>query len=154
MKHQKIVSNIHGINEPEIRWWHYVLILGGRLAALAIAGTAEAATASWYDYKIGADGLGRPCANGTGCWTETRAVAASREYPRGSWVRVANKENGRTVVVQITDWIEHPERDIDLSSHAFSEIAALKQGVIKVTIEPILIWDKIQGWWSLIRLWG
>ena len=93
---------------------------------------------SWYDYKL----IGRwgyVCDRNTeDCYTEYHRTGASREYPRGSTVEVCRSDNQKIcVVVKITDWIEHPERDIDLSSHAFNQLAPLNIGLIKVNITPL-----------------
>lgn len=146
MKHNPIVSDLKYLREPETKGWKLWLVLIGLLVLILLSGWGEEAhgatigVASFYDYKIGADGWGRPCQRGNGCWTETRAVAASRDYPRGSIVRVTNLKTNQSVAVQITDWIEHPERDIDLSSYAFNEIGDLKEGLLTVRIEPIFLW--------------
>lgn len=91
---------------------------------------------SWYDYKI-VNGLGIPCRRGNGCYTEQKRIAASREYDRGTFLRVTNLRNGKWVIVQVTDYIEHPDRDLDLSSYAFSRIENLKMGLLKAKIEKI-----------------
>ena len=91
--------------------------------------------ASWYDYKLDDSGKGRVCfMKEDDCYTETHRVAASRNYPRGTMVVVCLLDKSKCVEVKITDYIEHPERDIDLSSYAFSQIADLKHGLVDVTI--------------------
>ena len=91
---------------------------------------------SWYDYKI-VNGFGIPCRRGNGCYTEQKRVAASREYARGTFLRVTNLRNGKWVIVQVTDYIEHRERELDLSSYAFSRIENLKMGLLKAKIEKV-----------------
>lgn len=85
--------------------------------------------ASFYDYWY----RGEPV-------SKTSLVAASRTLPRGSRAIVTNQENGKQVIVKITDYGPdakiHPDRVIDLGSLAFSKIANLNQGVINVTVEP------------------
>ena len=94
--------------------------------------------ASFYDYSIPS---GLPCVRGTGCYTESHRTAASRDFPRGSMLKVCNTANGSCVGLKITDTgpdaSVFPERGLDLSSYAFSQIADLKLGVIKVTYELI-----------------
>jgi rare lipoprotein A (peptidoglycan hydrolase) len=86
----------------------------------------QAQVASWYDYSI------------NGKWiSKTRHTCASRDLPRYSYAKVTNIDNGKSVICWVNDWIEHPERHIDLSSKAFKAIASLKQGLIKVKIERI-----------------
>lgn len=98
--------------------------------------TAPNNIVSWYDYKI-VNGAGVPCRRGNNCYTEQRRIAASREYERGTFLRVTNLRNGKWVIVQVTDYIEHPERDLDLSSYAFSRIENLRVGLLKAKIEKI-----------------
>jgi rare lipoprotein A (peptidoglycan hydrolase) len=80
--------------------------------------------ASWYDYKL--DGIE---------WSKTHRTCASRTLKRGSMAKVTNLANGKSVECFVNDYIEHPQREIDLSSYAFSQIADLKLGLIKVKIE-------------------
>jgi rare lipoprotein A (peptidoglycan hydrolase) len=51
--------------------------------------------------------------------------------------RVTNLATGASVDCFVNDFIEHPERDIDLSSYAFKQIADLKIGLVKVKIEQL-----------------
>lgn len=86
--------------------------------------------ASWYDYEL---------ASG---WSSLgHRVAAVRHVPRGTMLRVTNLENGKSVEVKVTDYGPdasiHPDRVVDLSSHAFGLIADTKMGIIKVKIERI-----------------
>jgi resuscitation-promoting factor RpfB len=62
-------------------------------------------------------------------------TAAHRTLPFGTVVRVTNLENGRTVTVTIRDRGPMGEgRIIDLSDEAFSRIAGLSDGVVRVRI--------------------
>jgi uncharacterized protein YabE (DUF348 family) len=82
--------------------------------------------ASWYDW----DGRKAPCGG-----TLTGLYAAHRSLPCGTRVTVLNPSNGRTVTVVIRDrgpWIEG--RIIDLSDEAFSQIAPLGSGTVRVRI--------------------
>lgn len=85
--------------------------------------------ASWYDYNLkGAPG-----------YSKTHETAAARNFSRGEYVKVTNISNGKSVKVRINDYGPdanvHPDREIDLSSHAFSQIASLETGVILVKVE-------------------
>lgn len=82
--------------------------------------------ASWYDW----DGQAAPCGG-----TLSGLYAAHRTLPCGTNVTVLNPSNGRTVTVVIRDrgpWIEG--RIIDLSDEAFSQIAPLGAGTVRVRI--------------------
>jgi rare lipoprotein A len=83
--------------------------------------------ASWYDYRL---------KNGV-LWSVDHRTAASRTLKRYSTHTVTNIENGKSVEVYINDY--GPEawtgREIDLSSYAFSQIAELSRGLVKVNID-------------------
>lgn len=86
--------------------------------------------ASYYDYQLD-----------SGWSSEGHRVCASRTYKRGTMLEVKNVENGKVVQCLVTDYgpdeSQFPERIIDLSSYAFSQIADLKLGVINVAIRPL-----------------
>lgn len=81
--------------------------------------------ASWYNYEL--DGIK---------WSLNHNTAASREFEKGDMVFVTNKATGKSVLVLINDYgpeeAVHPDRELDLSYHAFKEIADPKLGIIKV----------------------
>lgn len=64
-------------------------------------------------------------------------TAASWDHPLGTYLKVTNLVSGYEVIVKIND--RGPARRlgrlIDLSRRAFSEIAPLKEGLIKVKVE-------------------
>ncbi len=65
--------------------------------------------------------------------------AANKWLPKGSYVKVTNKANGKSVIVQINDRGPFvPGRIIDLDKVAFAEIASLGAGVIDVKMEEII----------------
>ena len=83
-------------------------------------------TASWYDW----DGRSAPCGG-----TLSGLYAAHKSLPCGTRVTVLNPANGRTVTVVIRDrgpWIGG--RIIDLSDEAYSQIASLGSGTIRVRL--------------------
>jgi len=88
--------------------------------------TDKVGIASWYDYNLAEQE-----------WSKNHFTAASRDLKRYSYAKITNLANDKSVVVFINDYIEHPLRDIDLSSYAFSQIADLKIGLIKVKIEAL-----------------
>lgn len=70
-------------------------------------------------------------------WTGTMA-AANPWLPKGSYVRVTNLENGKSVIVVINDRGPFVAgRIIDLDKVAFAKIASIGAGVINVTMEVI-----------------
>ncbi len=82
-------------------------------------GKAHRGGASWY------------------AWTGTMA-AANPWLPKGSYVKVTNMENGKSVIVVINDRGPFvPGRIIDLDKVAFQKIASIGAGVINVKMEEI-----------------
>lgn len=64
--------------------------------------------------------------------------AANPWLPKGSYVKVTNKANGKSVIVRINDRGPFgPNRIIDLHTVAFAKIASLGAGVINVKMEEI-----------------
>ncbi len=92
--------------------------------------------ASWYG---GGERLNPH--NAMGRRVDPRALeAAMWDVPLGQHVRVTDPRSGRSVVVRITD--RGPARRlsgrvIDLSRAAFARLAPLRQGLVRVTVEPL-----------------
>ena len=64
--------------------------------------------------------------------------AANPWLPMGSYVKVTNKDNGKSVIVKINDRGPFgPNRIIDLDKVAFEKIASLGQGVANIKMEEI-----------------
>lgn len=83
-------------------------------------GKSHTGAASWY------------------AWTGTMA-AANPWLPKGSYVKVTNVDNGKSVIVVINDRGPFvPGRIIDLDKVAFQKIASLGAGVINVKMEEIV----------------
>lgn len=85
--------------------------------------------ASWYDYELD---------NG---WSSVgHYVCASRDFPRKTKLLVTDLSTGKSVNCTVTDYIEHPDRIIDLSSTAFEALKPLKYGLIQeVRVEALSI---------------
>ena len=95
--------------------------------------TEEIGIASWYGYPY----HGRRAANGE-IYDMEELTAAHRTLPFGTWVRVHNFTNGKTVEVRITDrgpFIEG--RIIDLSRAAARQIDLIGPGTARVRLELI-----------------
>jgi hypothetical protein len=78
---------------------------------------------------------------GLGTWYAWKGglFAASPWLPMGSFAKVTNKENGKSVIVQINDRGPFgPNRIIDLDKVAFAKIASIGAGVIDVKVEEVL----------------
>lgn len=96
-------------------------------------GEIETGMASFYGDAF----HGRTTASGS-VYDQNQLTAAHRTLPFGTKVLVANKKNGKTVVVEITD--RGPFKDgriIDLSTAAAQKIDMIKDGVVPVEIKVI-----------------
>lgn len=95
---------------------------------------ASTGIASWY-----ADGHGKPTASGERYNKYANTCAATRRYKFGTRLRVTNLRNGKTVICKVNDRgaFESMGRSVDLSKGAFSKIAPLNQGLVRVKIEKI-----------------
>jgi len=95
----------------------------------------ETGLASWYGHPY----HGRPAANGE-IYDMEKLTAAHRTLPFGTWVRVVNLTNDKTVDVRITDrgpFIEN--RIIDLSHAAAEAIALIGPGVARVRLDILSV---------------
>jgi rare lipoprotein A (peptidoglycan hydrolase) len=89
--------------------------------------------ASWY----GSDFQGSPTASGEP-FDMNALTAAHRTLPLGSYARVKNLDNGRSVVVRINDRGPHARRrTIDLSYAAAREIEMIGAGTAPVEVAPL-----------------
>jgi len=70
---------------------------------------------------------------------KTGMTTASRDYPKGTFLRVTNlHDKSKTVIVEVTDWVANPDVIIDLWCTAFKKLAPLHKGIIWVRAEEIL----------------
>lgn len=105
--------------------------------------------ASWYDYQL----------KGYPNYSKENYTAASRDYPRGTKLRVCrygtscyegfcvsgkwqfpDKQGNfkeKCVDVRVNDYVENPDVIIDLSSVAFKALAPLSRGIIDVEITEL-----------------
>jgi hypothetical protein len=66
-------------------------------------------------------------------------TAASLTFARGKYLRVTNRANGKSVIVQVNDSGPYGKgRVIDLNKKAFQKIGDIGAGVINVKVEEIL----------------
>ena len=93
----------------------------------------EIGIASWYGHPY----HGRPAANGE-IYDMEKMTAAHRTLPFGTWVRVSNLSNGKTVDVRIIDRGPFVDgRIIDLSHAAAREIDLIGPGIAQVRLDVI-----------------
>lgn len=89
--------------------------------------------ASWYGWWH----ENRLMANGKRFHASVES-AASLTLPLGTWVRITNLANGRSVVTQITDRGPYVRgRIIDVSHATAVGLGMVKAGVVRVKVEPV-----------------
>ena len=90
--------------------------------------------ASFYSDKF----HGRKTANGE-IFKQNKFTAACNVLPLGTWIKVTNLRNGKTVIVKTTDRL-HPRmrRLVDLSSSAAKKLGYVSNGITRVKVEVLI----------------
>lgn len=92
-------------------------------------------TASYYADKFN----GRPTANGE-LYDSKKMTAACNVLPLGTWIRVTNLTNNRTVIVKTNDRLHiRMTRIVDLSRVAAEKLGYIGRGLTKVKVEVLKI---------------
>lgn len=125
-----------------LQWWEVLALLLGWMLAQPLA---WGATASYYSTEACSFNQDARCPTASGkslydLEREGILFAAMWEVPFGSRYRVCRADQpSRCVVVAI--WDRGParrlKREIDLGKRAFSRLAPLSAGVIRVTVEAL-----------------
>ncbi len=90
-------------------------------------------TASYYHDKFN----GRKTANGE-IFSQEKMTCAHNTLPLGTWIRVTNLRNQKTVIVRVTDRLHHRNpRLVDLSKKAAKKLAYIAYGLTKVKVEVL-----------------
>lgn len=89
--------------------------------------------ASFYADKFN----GRQTANGE-IYSHAKATAACNVLPLGTWIKVTNLMNNRSVIVKVNDRL-HPKmkRIVDLSKTSAEKLGYTKRGLTQVRVEVI-----------------
>jgi rare lipoprotein A len=88
-------------------------------------------TASYYSNKFN----GRKTANGE-IYRQDKMTAACNVLPLGTWIRVTNLRNNRTVLVKVNDRLHHKmKRVVDLTRSAAQKLGFINAGITKVKVE-------------------
>ena len=71
-------------------------------------------------------------------FSQSKLTCASNLYPLGTWLKVTNKRNGKSVIVKVNDRM-HPrmKRVVDLSRVAAEELGMVKSGIAEVQVENL-----------------
>lgn len=129
-------------------WWMFtpmavVLLIVCFFKGCETPAMAQTIEASWYSVQsLKKEGTwsyshGR-MANGH-IFRDTELTCATRLFPLDSMVHIVNLGNNRSVNAVVTDRIgkRFGKTRIDLSRSAFSKIADLRKGLIKITVRRI-----------------
>ena len=93
--------------------------------------------ASWY----GPGFNGKLTANGE-IYNQMALTAAHKDLPFGTFLRITNQKNSKSVIVRINDRGPYIEgRDLDLSMGTALALGMVKKGVIKVKVDEITLND-------------
>ncbi|MBL0146537.1 MAG: septal ring lytic transglycosylase RlpA family protein [Chitinophagaceae bacterium] len=90
-------------------------------------------TASFYSNKFN----GRKTANGE-IFSQNKLTAACNVLPLGTWIKVTNLRNGKSVIVKTNDRL-HPKmkRIVDLTRLAASKLDYISSGLTRVKVEVL-----------------
>jgi len=105
-----------------------------KVVQLQAVGPRQIGEAAWYGGRY----VGRRTSSGERL-DQIHATAAHRDLPLNSLVRVTNLNNGRSVVVRITD--RGPVSEsllIDVSPKAADELAMKQAGIVRVAVEQVV----------------
>jgi rare lipoprotein A len=90
-------------------------------------------TASFYSNSFN----GKKTANGE-IFSQQKMTAACNVLPLGTWIRVTNLRNGRSVLVKINDRLHtRMTRVVDLSRSAAEKLSFIRSGLTRVKVEVI-----------------
>ena len=90
-------------------------------------------TASFYSNSFN----GKKTANGE-IYSHKKMTAACNVLPLGTWIRVTNLRNGKSVLVKTNDRLHSKmTRVVDLSREAAEKLGYIKSGLTKVKVEVV-----------------
>ena len=86
--------------------------------------------ASFYSNKF----QGKPTASGE-LFDQQKMTCAHNALPMGTWLRVTNLRNNRTVIVRVNDRLNYRNhRLVDLSRSAAAHLGYVKRGLARVKV--------------------
>lgn len=109
-----------------------ISIVTSDLKAQSAKNNPRTGKASYYHPKF----VGRKTATGE-IFSNNKYTAACNQYPLGTYLKVTNTKNGKVVYVKVNDRIGHPQRIIDLTQRAASDLKYVNSGLANVTIEVV-----------------
>src|SRR6478609_9025564 len=109
------------------------LIAGDTMEARGTKPKLIYGTASYYSNSFN----GKKTANGE-IYSHKKMTAACNVLPLGTWIRVTNLRNGKSVVVKTNDRLHtRMKRVVDLSRKAADKLDYVKSGLTRVRVEVI-----------------
>ncbi len=109
------------------------LFAGDTMEARAAKPKLIYGTASYYSNSFN----GKKTANGE-IYSHKKMTAACNVLPLGTWIRVTNLRNGKSVVVKTNDRLHtRMKRVVDLSRKAADKLDYVKSGLTRVRVEVI-----------------
>jgi rare lipoprotein A len=95
--------------------------------------SAKKGVASYYSNSF----QGKKTASGE-IFNQKSYTCASNIFPLGTWLRITNVKNGKTVIVKVNDRM-HPKmkRVVDLSKVAAEDLGMIKSGIAQVEVENL-----------------
>ena len=92
--------------------------------------------ASWYSEN--SPGVRRTTANGER-FDDSKLTCASWHHKMGTYLKVVNLDNGRSVVCRVNDRgpAKRLKRLVDLSKASFERIERLNEGLARVAVMPV-----------------
>jgi rare lipoprotein A len=90
-------------------------------------------TASFYSNSFN----GKRTANGE-IYSHKKMTAACNVLPLGTWIKVTNLRNGKSVIVKVNDRLHsRMKRVVDLSKEAADKLKYIKSGLTRVKVEVL-----------------
>src|SRR5215204_3283191 len=109
------------------------LFAGDTIEALSAKPRLLYGTASYYSNSFN----GKKTANGE-IYSHKKMTAACNVLPLGTWIKVTNLRNGKSVVVKTNDRLHlKMKRVVDLSREAAEKLGYVKSGLTRVRVEVI-----------------
>ena len=109
------------------------LFAGDTMEARAAKPKLIYGTASYYSNSFN----GKKTANGE-IYSHKKMTAACNVLPLGTWIKVTNLRNGKSVVVKTNDRLHtRMKRVVDLSRKAADKLDYVKSGLTRVRVEVI-----------------
>jgi rare lipoprotein A len=109
------------------------LIAGDTMEARAAKPKLLYGTASFYSNSFN----GKKTANGE-VYSHKKMTAACNVLPLGTWIKVTNLRNGKSIIVKTNDRLHTKmKRVVDLSREAADKLDYVKSGLTRVRVEVI-----------------